>query len=310
MDVSIIIVNYNTTEHLKKCLEAIINYTDKILYEIIVVDNNSPERDIENLAESFSSVNFIFSSTNTGFGGGCNYGASKAKGKYLCFVNPDIIINDNVFFVFFNYMNENPDTSLCTGLQIGEAGELQYSYNNFQDVKWEFKMSFNIGLNNAFKALLEKDEIKNGKIFEIDWALGALIFMRKEVFENVNGFDNDYFLYYEDNDLQFRIKKLGGKIVCLPFVRVFHYGQSSINEFDGIDFYNYNMHRSKIIYMYKHFGFISRNIVRMFYITSYFLRIFFLPLYIKERNSKFNLFKRILATIFIYFKTRNYFIND
>ncbi|MBK7252919.1 MAG: glycosyltransferase [Ignavibacteria bacterium] len=95
MELSIIIVNYNTHEYLEKCLYSILKYLRKINFEIIVVDNNSTDRSIEKLEEKFVNVKFYFLNENKGFGAGCNYAAGKSSGKYLLLVNPDIEVTNN-----------------------------------------------------------------------------------------------------------------------------------------------------------------------------------------------------------------------
>lgn len=301
-DISVIIVNYNTTIHIRNCLESIIKFTEDVKYEIIIVDNNSPERDIEALSTEYKCVKFFMRSINDGFGSGCNFGAKQAKGKYLLFINPDNIILDNAFKRFFMYMESNPDVALCTGLLTDEDGNLKYSYNKFPDVVWEFKEAFRIGYVKAIHNLLEKTEIKENREFEIDWALGALLFVRKNIFESVNGFDNTFFLYYEDDDLQLRIRKSGYKIMCLPFIRMMHSGSSSIQDSEGYKIYDYHFNKSRMHYLHKHFNFFSRNLIRLFFIISNSLRILYLPFNFKQRNKRLIYLKRTLRVITIYCK--------
>src|SRR5438046_4611 len=110
MDVSVIIVNYNTSSFVKKCIESIIKCSTKVIYEIIIIDNQSPNRDIEEFQNHYSNTSFYFLSKNRGFGAGCNYGAFRAKGKYLLFLNPDIILTQNCFSTFMEFLESNSES--------------------------------------------------------------------------------------------------------------------------------------------------------------------------------------------------------
>ena len=130
MIVSIIIVNYNTHEYLDKCLNSIQKNLKDLDYEIIVVDNDSPDREIEKVELNFPRVNFYFLKKNQGFGAGCNYGVKKSSGKYLLFVNPDIEFTDNSVFKLINFMEENANAGASSGLLHDENDKPAYNYNN------------------------------------------------------------------------------------------------------------------------------------------------------------------------------------
>lgn len=136
--VTIIIVNYNTADHLKDCLKSIIEFTKQIDYEIIVADNNSTIRDIENFPAMFPNVRFIFRNVNDGFGAGCNCAAKFAKGKYLIFVNPDIVIVDDVIHKLCSFMEENIELGACSPLLMDFEDNIAYNFNEFPNLIWEF----------------------------------------------------------------------------------------------------------------------------------------------------------------------------
>jgi GT2 family glycosyltransferase len=304
MDISIIIVNYNTTSHLKKCLDSIIEFTKDVEFEIIVVDNNSVNRNIENFPNNYPAVKFLFRDVNDGFGGGCNHGALIAKGKYIAFINPDIIFSNNVLFEFKKFLDINLETAVCSGLLLNSEGEVSYSYNYFSNIKWEFAEALGKATRIIVKKLLSRDEVIKGIPFEIDWALGALIFLRKNVFEKVNGFDETFFLYCEDNDLQFRIKQNGYKIYCLPYIRVTHEYRGSVESHEGQFIYNLHMSRSKMLYFYKHFSFVKRNIIRLNYLWCNVLKIIILPFRLISISSKRDRLKILLRNFSIYASTK------
>jgi GT2 family glycosyltransferase len=299
MDVSIIIVNYNTTDFLKDCLNSIIQYTSDIEFEIIVVDNNSPERIIEKFPEEFKEVNFFFRNVNDGFGAGCNYGASKAKGEYFIFVNPDIIFEENFLINFINILESRKEIGIISPLFKTFDNKIKYSFNKFPDITWEFYEFLGSGFNKRINSLLHKVEItsKSNNPLIVDWVTGACLFIRSELFKSLNGFDEKFFLYYEDVDLQLRAYKSGYKVACLPSVAVKHYQNSSISGIEGDNLYYVNIHRSKLLFMKKHFSFLKRNSVRALHIIGFLFRISLIKVrnrYKEVRNEKINQYRIIL----------------
>lgn len=301
---SIIIVNYNTSDYLIKCIDSIFQFSGCGDFEIIVVDNNSPERDIELLPQKYSKVNFIFRDINDGFGAGCNFGARNARGEYLLFVNPDVIFKSDVMTIFLDFMVNNVEAVACSGLHEDVYGELIYSFNYFPDFFSELREAFYIGYNKHIKKLLNKKEIKLNTPFEIDFALGALLCVRKNYFEKIGGFDERFFLYGEDIDLGYRLKKVG-KIICIPKIRVFHYYNSSVKVDHGKKIQTYHLNRSKMIYMYKHYNFFLRNITRILMIIGSFLRLTYLPFNKIHKNNKFEDFRIMFSGMLEFFKFYN-----
>lgn len=299
IDVSIIIVNYNTTDYLRKCLRSLQEFTIMVKMEIIVVDNNSPDREIEKYPSEFPDVRFFFQSSNNGFGTGCNIGAAKANGKYLTFVNPDIVFDSDCISGMFRYMESAPDTGVCSPVMKDFEGRLNYIYNYFPNYNWEFHEAVGTGNGKKIEDLLEvfKEDKNSGNVLQVDWVTGACLFIRRKVFEKSDGYDEDYFLYYEDTDLQYRVRKSGHKIVCLKDLEVKHYTNSSIKSDKGEDVYFFHISKSKLIYMYKHFSFFKRNIIRFFYITGILIRMMTLPFrgkFINKKEKRFRQYQRMM----------------
>jgi len=311
LNVSVIIVNYNTTDHLQKCLKAIFNFTTLINFEVIVVDNNSPDRCIENLPNEFPKVRFFFRDVNDGFGAACNFGVKNAKGKYFLFANPDIIIEQNSLKEIFNYMENNSNVALSSGILFGDNGENVHTFNYFPDLGWEFMEASGKGTGKRIKQLLSNEKVvsKSSVALEVDWTMGAFMFVRAEVFKRINGFDEIFFLYYEDVDLQKRIINLGYKIVVLPSVRIFHFERGSVRSFEGENIYFFHMHRSRIIYFYKHSNFFYRNTVRAMHIAGYFFRLITLPFRKKFKGKEKQKLYQYILILKIYFSSKEKIIH-
>jgi GT2 family glycosyltransferase len=307
MDLSIIIVNYNTEDHLKKCLNSIFESVYETEYEVIVVDNNSSNRVIKKFPGFFNNTRFIFNDVNYGFGGGCNIGFKESKGKYLAFVNPDTYFTGNCFDPLLDYMKPNINIGFCSGLLINEQDKLIYSFNDFPGIYWEFLEARGWGVPQKIRNLLNREEIIiTKKPFDVDWFNGAFIVTSRELFKEINGFDdNNFFLYYEDVDIQLKSKNLGKRNVCIPSVKVKHYERSSVRSFEGENFYYFHMHRSKILYYYKNAIFIKRNLIRLMHIIGFLFRLLFLPFRRRFKLKKYQKLYQYVMLIKIYLSLKS-----
>jgi len=135
IEVSIIIVNYNLTNEVRKLLNSIKKYVRDINFEVIVIDNNSPERDIEGLVNEFPEYKFELLKTNYGFGHGNNVGVKKTTGKYLLLLNPDTFLINNLPSNLYNFAIKHPEFAVIGPLLIYEDGGLQTSYAKFPNLR-------------------------------------------------------------------------------------------------------------------------------------------------------------------------------
>lgn len=314
-DFSVIIVNFNTYSDLKKCLSSLLNLNIKLKYEIIVIDNNSNERSIENIKTDFPRVNILFSKDNKGFGSACNKGAEVADSKYFVFVNPDTIFFEDPFSPIFEYMEMNKNTGVCSGILENEKKALVYTFNDFPGFLWEIMGALGIGEHRKILKLLKNPEILNRSRIpmNVGWLIGAFLFFRADLFKNINGFDEDYFLYYEDVDIQKRVKSLNLKIEVLPNIRICHNERSSVRSFEGENLYYFHMMRSKIIYYSKHVNIVNVFLVRIIYIIGILLRLIALPVrreFKGKKPQKYFQYKIMLKILFSSYKKIISFSNN
>ena len=204
INISIIIVNYNLADNIRILLKSIQNYTSGINYEVIVVDNNSPDRTIEELADEFSDFQFNFLNTNFGFGHANNVGFSKSKGEYLLLLNPDTYLIDNLLFNLYKIAKDNLEFGIIGPRLLYPNGDFQVSTGNFPNILSEIGnlsglITPVIKIVNFFKFCLFK---KN--IYYVDFIYGSCMMIKSELFNKLNGFDEDYFLFTEEVDLCYR----------------------------------------------------------------------------------------------------------
>lgn len=254
--VSIIIVNYNVKDFLSQCLSSIFNSQTNFPFEIIVVDNSSTDGSVEFIRRHFSSVKVLPLEKNFGFGFANNKGFELSRGKYLLLLNPDTVLQENTLQVMFDYLENNPEVGIAGCKVLNPDGSLQLACRRGFPTPWvAFSKLF--GLQRLFpKSKLfgryNLTYLDPNEFAFVDAISGSFMFVRRQVFEQLNGFDTDFFMYGEDIDFCYRAKQIGWKIAYVPTTSIIHYkGQSSKRSI--IDS-TYHFFKSMEIFSLKHFG--------------------------------------------------------
>lgn len=268
--VSIIIVNYNTEKLLKDCLDSIQQKTFGIDYEIIVVDNNSREKSLDSLTNDFPDVKFIMSERNWGFGVANNLGAEYAKGNYLLFLNPDTLLINNAIFELYQYSANHPDVGICGGnMYTGEMKPCSSLYN-IDFLALEYQILFNKKRYPGFNYTQSPKQVKV--------IVGADLFVRKDLFYKLGGFDKDFFMYFEEVELCYRVAKMGYKVVSVPNAEIIHLqGSSAENKDEELSKWSYREHwYSKFVFFSKTKGhFHTKLIYDLYMLKMKAARIFY-----------------------------------
>lgn len=240
IDVSIIIVNYNTKQFLSDCLHSIYEYTKDITFEVIVSDNGSVDGSIEMIKKDFPQVILIENNANFGFGAANNRGLKIAKGKYIFYLNSDTVLLNNAVKLFFDYFEENAAKE-----NIGALGTILLNYNNepthsggnFPNLNKDLSAMahnvygyFKLFLKNIiFKAPIPTPQVENVSITpgNIDYITGADLFLENS--ENAF-FDEDFFMYCEETYLQYQLSKLNKNRIIITAPQIIHYEGKSANK--------------------------------------------------------------------------------
>ena len=269
MDVSIIIVNYNTCEITKNCLTSIYEKTKEINFEIIVSDNGSKDGSIEMIRTEFPEVSLIENNANLGFGTANNRALAVAKGKYVFYLNSDTILLNNAVKIFFDHWENavDKDTIGALGANLLDTqGHIIHSYGDFPDIdsvmKDTIKALYGTSKLTLLNVLFRKQissynqNSSEKKILgEVDSIIGADLFLKND--EHAY-FDEHYFMYCEETDLQYRLARQGKKRLLIDGPKIIHLnGASSKKEmpdtvriFSTFSFINYNL--SRIYFFRKH----------------------------------------------------------
>jgi N-acetylglucosaminyl-diphospho-decaprenol L-rhamnosyltransferase len=276
MKIDIIIVNWNTGDYLKKCVESLIKYDNNNIGQIIIVDNNSSDQSVNSL-EHNKLIKIIKGKKNNGFGKACNIGAKYSQEKYLLFLNPDTRVFTNTIKHSLEFMEKGQNSKIAiSGAQmVNNDGNIIKSCSYFPTASRFFFNS--IGLDNLFKnkGLLMKDFDHRESIY-VNQVIGAFFLIRRDVFFKLNGFDERFFLYFEEVDLSLRSFQLGYLSYFNSNIRCFHRGGISSNN-DKVN-RHLNYLKSKIIYAKKHFSIFNFQLTVFTTVIIEFIARFFYSL--------------------------------
>lgn len=212
IDISVIIVNYRGWSHLRSCLESLESFgNDSFLFEVIVVDNYSDDGQLGLFEKRFPKFCFILNSGNNGFSNGCNLGAASANGTHLLFLNPDVIATESSILELLQTIRNSPKIMILSCKQLNASGKEEQScrlFPSFLTLNGLLRSVYRKSRRNEFLAQLSTD---NAMIYP-DWVSGSLILMSRQHFDSLGGWDESFWLYYEDVDLCFRAMKKGGLV--------------------------------------------------------------------------------------------------
>lgn len=217
IQLSVIIVNYNGERFLKNCLDSLQLHLNGINYEIIIIDNNSSDNSCAILREYYPAVRLIESISNLGFGKGNNEAVKYAEGTHLLLINNDTIVQDSLMPVLEVLKNDSTVGAIGIKMLDGQRKYLisvgkfpgLFTLIRLKNISW----LSNEFLNGSFKRYR----------YDVDWVSGSFLMMPKKVYDEVQGFDEDYFMYVEDVDICKKIEKKQLKRIFLPQYSYIHF---------------------------------------------------------------------------------------
>ena len=249
--VSIIIVSYNNQKEIRDCLSSIEKKCQGSLgvdYEVIVVDNLSQDKTREIIKREFPEIKLIEPTKNLGFGQGNNRGAREAQGEYLFFLNPDTIMVNDLPRIITNFFQKNPQAGAMGPRQLDE--KLTVRPEN---------IAVDPSLPNLIRGIFPR-KWDWDKEQEVDLVCGAALAVQKKVFGQVKGFDSDFFLYMEENDLCLRIREEGHKVFYNPRGKIIHLSGRSIgNDWKRKKLY----YKSQNLFYQKHYSPLALLLMRI-----------------------------------------------
>jgi len=288
MSLSIVIVNYNSEELLKNCLDTIFRSTLKDI-EVIVVDNSPNHRILTTTLSQYPHIKQVNSDYNSGFGRANNLGAKIADKDFLLFLNPDIILNADTLEICLREFSSNKKAGILACQLKFENSEIQESrsYNIFNLNEVLMKSSL---YTKYFKRKIIKGPIES--------LTGCFLLTSKDIFNNVNGFDPDFFMYSEEFDLCQRIKKLDKELLFIETVSCIHIGGATIEN-------NFWSEKQKIVshylFFYKHKGFLYYLLIILIDLFTHVSNFIIYPFIrkIEKRNNSLKAVTFLLSLKYI-----------
>jgi GT2 family glycosyltransferase len=264
MDLSVVIVNWNGGSYLLDCLESLYARGLAGETEVLVVDNGSEDGSPELLQRSFPQVALIETGANLGFARAANLGWRRARGEYVLFLNPDVLVLEGALDQALTYFRCQPQVGVLGVKLLNPDGSLQVSC-------WNFLSLTTLVLDNLLRLPWVPRPLAgrylyrfwdHGETREVDWIFGAFLLFRRQVLEEVGGFDEDYFMYGEDMDLCYRVQQRGYDVVYYSAAAIIHYGNLS-GEKRWAGKREAEVVRTELTFLHKHRGSLSWFLFRV-----------------------------------------------
>jgi len=255
MDLSIVIVCYKGWDRLNRCLETLYLYSGKsFTMEVIVVNNNPGDYAFNEIEKRFTKFRFIHNTVNGGYSNGCNLGAAKAAGDCLLILNPDTVAKEEEILKLLQAAKSDPSFYIISCRQVREDGKESKAMGSFP---WHKKMTSGKGSEYS------GNKNSNQSIIFPDWVSGSIMMIRKEIFNSLKGFDEDFWMYYEDVDLCRRAGDAGGKIAFYNDITVEHdHGGSTRTDLRTTAVSKCEVQISRHLYIHKHEAGLKRVLVQ------------------------------------------------
>ncbi len=265
--ISVIIINFNSADYTRECIDSIKEKTSKDLsYQIIIVDNNSNPEDQKRLSDLISGnpdIILIKSKINLGFSAGNMLGIQYANADYIFFLNNDTVLLNDCLSILYNFMKSNEAVGICTGQMYNSDMSFHHSFNYFPTLALKVLGSSFLRIFNGSKYPQKK--IKYIHPLQVDFVTGAAIFTDYSKFARVGGFDTNYFLYCEEEDIAKKMDLAGYSVFLVPEAKFIHHMGKSTN-------HNFDIEKENMISTLYYHRKYSNYITYIFIKTWYFIK--------------------------------------
>lgn len=255
----VVVVNWNAGLQLRTCIDSVAQYGEGLVKRIIVVDNDSTDGS-EETVNGLSKVTLIRAGENFGFGRACNLGAAKCDSEFLLFLNPDAALLPDTLTKTVAFMQEAANTrvGICGVQLLDESGQVARHCARFPSPSSYLAHAF--GLDRIIPKLGHfMAEWNHRQTRQVDQVIGAFFFVRYELFKALNGFDERFFVYFEEVDFSRRAMQIGWPSVYLADTSAFHAGNGTTRQVKAERLF-YSL-RSRLLYAFKHFNVLGVSIV-------------------------------------------------
>jgi GT2 family glycosyltransferase len=276
LDVSVVIVSWNTRDILRGCLRSVFEQTQDVSFKVIVVDNNSHDGSAEMVRAEFPTVKLISNAKNRGFAAACNQGMQAGSARYILLLNPDTVVLDDAISRCVRYADLQPDVGVV-GCQVLE------NENRITPTGFSFPSPLNVflalsGLSRAFphSRLFGRPELSwwdRHSERDVDVVTGMFMLVRREAIAQVGLMDEAYFVYSEEADWCYRFSQAGWRRVFTPSARIVHLDGGAKSTKQASKKMFVQLQKSAMIYHRKNLGLASSWLLKLIYIASNFVRM-------------------------------------
>jgi GT2 family glycosyltransferase len=256
LDLSIILVCWNNKAYLEPCLRSLYEGKLHSRFDIVVVDNGSTDGSQDMLRELFPEVKIVQNEHNLGLGKASNQGISATHGRYILLLNNDTLVNGPSLDAMVEYLDRNASAGAVGGKLLNPDGTIQSCYNNFPTLHEEFLIATRLGerLWPGYPANIDDAQVRS-----VDWMGSACLMLRRAALDKVGLLDEDYFIYGDEADLQYRLKKAGWQMIYLPHATTIHFGGRSMTRWSRRKM----VYRGHLLFFHKNYGPLRTVILRL-----------------------------------------------
>jgi N-acetylglucosaminyl-diphospho-decaprenol L-rhamnosyltransferase len=283
-DFSIVLVCWNNKVYLKPCLDSLYETEIKSKFDIVVVDNGSSDGSQAMLTEEYPDVIVIQNDHNVGLSRASNQGIEATHGRFVLLLNNDTLVNGPSLDSMVNFLNQHPEAGAVGGKLLNPDGSFQAAGSSFPSLHEEFLISTRLG---TLFWRSYPDTTPGSQIKIVDWIGSACLLIRRDALMKVGLLDEEYFIYGDEADLQYRLKKSGWKVYYLPSVTTIHYGGKSMDRWRRRKM----VYRGKMLFFRKNYGMPKAMILRFLFAVLGLVKlipwsILYLLSILKERAKK------------------------
>jgi hypothetical protein len=244
---SIVLVCWNNKDYLDPCLKSLYDANLRYSFDVVVVDNGSSDGSQEMLREKYPQVLIIQNDKNVGLGRASNQGIEATRGKYVLLLNNDTLVNGPAFEAMIELIEARPEAGAVGGKLLNPDGSFQSGYADFSTLREEFLIATHLGelIRPGYPSHGDTNEVR-----AVGWLSSACLLLRRAALDQVGLLDEEYFIYGDEADLQYRLIKAGWKVYYLPHATTIHYGGRSMNRWRRRKM----VYRGKMMFYKKNYG--------------------------------------------------------
>ncbi|HVO28323.1 MAG TPA: glycosyltransferase family 2 protein [Candidatus Margulisiibacteriota bacterium] len=254
-DLSVVLVCWNNKDYVEPCLRSLFAANLRNRFDVVVVDNGSVDGSQEVLRETFPQVDVIQNDHNAGLSRASNQGIAATAGRYVLLLNNDTLVNGPALDALVGFLDATPDAAAAGGRLLNPDGTFQAAYADFSTLREEFLMATGLGerLWPGYPSYADSQEVK-----AVGWLSSACLLLRREALAQVGLLDEEYFIYGDETDLQYRLQRAGWKVYYLPSVTTIHYGGRSMDRWRRRKM----VYRGRLLFYRKHYGWLRTAALR------------------------------------------------